>query len=335
MKINFRRNSAFIIAEIGNNHEGSYTRAKKMIKLASKAGVDAVKFQTFKTEGFICSRDKKKNRILKKFQLSQNEFKKLKLFAHKCGLNFISTPLDIESAYFLGKISDAIKISSGDNNYLRLIEIALRFNKNVIISTGLLNFSDVNKLIKKILEKYKNKNIKNKISFLHCVTSYPVSYKNANLLRLKKFKEKWKNVKFGYSDHTLGIEACLASRVLGAEIIEKHFTLNKNFSNFRDHSLSADFKEMKYLVSSLRNIEKMTSKFSNELSIEERRNIKIVRRQPYASKNLFKNQILNYENVKFLRPHLPTSITEPKYFIGKKVKRKILKNELIKETDIE
>ena len=139
---------------------------------------------------------------------------------------------------------------------MKIIEIALSFNKNVIISTGLLNFKEANKIIKKITKKFKTKKKLEKISFLHCVSSYPASYENANLKRISKFKEKWKNIRFGYSDHTLGIEASIASRVLGAEIIEKHFTFNKKFSDFRDHSISADLPEMKKLVLSIKELNK-------------------------------------------------------------------------------
>ncbi len=331
MRLKFKKKSAYVIAEIGNNHEGSISRAKKMIKLASKTGVDAVKFQTFKTSGFISNKAKEKSIILNKFQLSQANFKELKSYAHKHKLNFISTPLDLDSAYFLGKISDAIKISSGDNNYFKMIEIALSFNKNVIISTGLLNFKEANKLIKKVTNKFRNKK---KLIFLHCVSSYPVKYKNANLKRISKFKERWKNIKFGYSDHTLGIEACLASRILGADVIEKHFTINKNFSNFRDHSLSADFTDMKHLVLSLKRIEQMIFKFSENLSMDEKKNAKIFRRQPYAFKDLKTNEVLNEKNIRFLRPHLPVNFTDPQFFLGKKLKKKISKNQLIKKSDI-
>ena len=168
MRFKFKAGSAYLIAEIGNNHEGSFLRAKKMIKLASKTGVDAVKFQTFNTQGFISNKAKKKSLILKKFQLSQSDFKKLKTYSHRCKLNFISTPLDIDSAYFLGKISDAIKISSGDNNYMKIIEIALSFNKNVIISTGLLNFKEANKIIKKITKNLKLEKVRKNKLFTLC-----------------------------------------------------------------------------------------------------------------------------------------------------------------------
>jgi len=328
MKLNFKKNLAFIVAEIGNNHEGSFAIAKKLIQKAAKTGVNAVKFQTFKTDDFIINEEKKK--ILKKFEMSFDNFEKLKRAAHSHKLNFISTPLDLKSAKFLGKIADAIKIASGDNNYLDIIDLCLGYNKQVIISLGLLNPHETSKTIKKIINLSRSKLALKKISFLHCVSSYPVEYKDANLKRILELKKQWPNLKFGYSDHTKGIEACLAARVLGAEIIEKHFTLDKNFSSFRDHSLSADPNDMERLVLGIKNIENMTSKHSKSLSKDEKANKEIMRRQPFARKDIKKGDVIDNSNVKFLRPRVSTKPVNLNLFLGKKIKRNITKNSLIK-----
>ena len=162
------------------------------------------------------------------------------------------------------------------------------------------------------------------------MSSYPVEYKNANLKRILELKRQWPNLKFGYSDHTIGIEACLAARVLGAEIIEKHFTLDKNFSNFRDHSLSADPNDMETLVLAIKNIENMTSKYSKSLSKNEKANKVIMRRQPFAKKNIKNGEVIDLSNVKFLSPKVSTKPVNLNLFLGKKVKRNITKNSLIK-----
>ncbi len=328
MKLNFKKNSAFVVAEIGNNHEGSFAIAKKLIQKAAKTGVNAVKFQTFKTDDFIINEEKKK--ILKKFEISFDNFEKLKRLTHSYKLNFISTPLDLKSAKFLGKIADAIKIASGDNNYLDIIDLCLGYNKQVIISLGLLNSHETSKTIKKIINLSRSKLALKKISFLHCVSSYPVEYKDANLKRILELKKQWPNLKFGYSDHTKGIEACLAARVLGAEIIEKHFTLDKNFSSFRDHSLSADHNDMERLVLGIKNIENMISKYSKFLSKDEKANKEIMRRQPFARKDIKKGDVIDNSNVKFLRPKVSTKPVNLNLFLGKKIKRNITKNSLIK-----
>ena len=148
-KFNFK-NKVLIVAEIGNNHEGSFSLAKKLIEKAAKAGVDAVKFQTFKTEKFVNDTDQLKYKRYKKFELSKKEFYKLSKFAKSKKLIFISTPLDIQSAIDLNKCVDFFKISSGDNNYFQLIEKVLSFKKPVIISTGLLNHGGIKDLLKLI-----------------------------------------------------------------------------------------------------------------------------------------------------------------------------------------
>ena len=146
-KINFKK-KVMIVAEIGNNHEGSFKQAKKLIQKAAQSGVDAVKFQTFKTEEFINDTDQKKYNRYKKFELTKEEFYKLSKFAKSKKLFFISTPLDIDSAIFLNKCVDYFKISSGDNNFFQLIEKVLSFKKPVIISTGLLNYSGVKDILR-------------------------------------------------------------------------------------------------------------------------------------------------------------------------------------------
>jgi sialic acid synthase SpsE len=178
----------FIIAEIGNNHEGSFNVACKLIKEAKKAGVDAVKFQTYRTEDFIHIKEIKRFRKLKKFELTKEEFYKLSFLAKNNNLKFISTPFDINSAVFLNKIVDCFKVASGDNNYYQLIETILKFNKATLISTGLLNFKEVLNLYKFIKNKKFNTS---KLAFLHCVSSYPVPNYEANLLSIKFLKKKY------------------------------------------------------------------------------------------------------------------------------------------------
>lgn len=323
-------NKTFIIAEIGNNHEGDIKLAKKLVKLAAKAGVDAVKFQTFKTEEFINKDDKKRFKQLKKFELSFDDFNILKELAHKYNLKFISTPLDLDSAKFIGKIADLIKIASGDNNFLTLIEHLLKFNKKLIISTGLMNFKDLQKLSKFIVKKIGKKKALDKISYLHCVTSYPVEEKYASLNSIPYLIKKQK-FKIGYSDHTIGNEACLAAVSLGACIIEKHFTINKNFSKFRDHSLSADFEDLKSLVLSIRKIEKMKGNFEKIIQHNEKNILKLVRRSVFSKKKIIKGEIIKIDKVRFLRPSNSNDYLSLTSILGKKSKLNIKRNQRLKK----
>ncbi len=303
----------FIIAEIGNNHEGSYKLAKKLISETSKAGVNAVKFQTFQTEDFINSNDKQR---FKRFELTKEEFSKLAKFTKKRGMKFISTPLDINSAKFLNKIVDIFKISSGDNNYFDLIKKVFSFKKQVIISSGLLNYLEIETLIKFIK---KNKFPLHKVFFLHCVSDYPVKDLEANLLSIKFLKDKYK-INIGYSDHTLGIEASIVATALGAQIIEKHFTIDKNFSNFRDHALSADTSEMIKLVKSVRRATKMLGNLEKKISSSEKKNVNLMRRSLYFKDDIKKNQKISKKHFKVVRPYAQIEPNKFNEIINKYVK---------------
>lgn len=322
-----KKNKTFIIAEIGNNHEGNFRIAKKLITLAANTGVDAVKFQTFNPEEYVNSSDKKRFERLKKFQLSEEEFIKLSKFARSKKLKFISTPFDIKSAKFLNKIVDYFKISSGDNNYFQLIKEVLSFKKRTIVSTGLLSFQEIKKLISFIK---KNKFPLSKLSLLHCVSAYPVSSEEANLRSISFLKENFK-ISVGYSDHTIGTEASIIASSLGAEIIEKHFTLDKNFSNFRDHKISSDPKEMRTLVSLIRKTEIMLGKFDKKISKTEKLNKKSTRRSIHARVDLKRLEKITYKKIKIVRPENGLSPLKLSEIIGKKLLKNIRKNEAIKK----
>jgi len=332
-----KNKKTFIIAEIGNNHEGSYKNALNLIKAAKKTGVDAVKFQTFIPNFYSDPNNFERIKLLKKFQLSFEQFKRLKKIANKMGLVFISTPFDLLCAKFLKKNSDFIKISSGDNNFTHLIHETIKSYKKIIISTGLMNDKEIKKTYNMLIAKYGKKRIENKLAILHCVTDYPVANKFANLNRIQRLIKYFnkKKITIGYSDHTLGNEACIAAVTLGAKIIEKHFTLNKNFSSFRDHKISADRNEMTQLVKSIRKIEEMlSSKKTFNIQDPETKNIKMMRRQPFAIKDLKKGKTLNISNIKFLRPSRPIKPINLDNILGKKLKKNIYKDQIILNKDI-
>ncbi len=330
MKIkNFNINKkVFIIAEVGNNHEGSLDVAKKLVILAANAGVDAVKFQTFKTEDFVQKKNIKRFNQLKKFELSHEDFISLKNLAHKNNIKFISTPLDMPSANFLIKNADVIKVASGDNNFFPMIQKLLKSKKPLIISTGMMNIADIKKLSKFIYKFLEKKEANKRVSFLHCVTSYPVEKKYANLKSIP-FLIKHLDFSIGYSDHTIGQDACLAAVAMGARIIEKHFTLDKKFSSFRDHALSSDFKELKEIVSSIRNIEQLMGKFEKKIQFPEKNIIKLVRRAAFAKKNIKVNEKIDLLNTTFVRPAESNNFSNLMTLIGKKAKKKIIKNKKI------
>jgi sialic acid synthase SpsE len=311
-----RLKKTFIIAEIGNNHEGSFNVACKLIEKAKKAGVDAVKFQTFETKNYYNHNDVERFERLKKFELTKEEFYKLSLLAKNNNLKFISTPFDINSAIFLNKIVDCFKISSGDNNYYQLIEQVLKFKKNTIISTGLLNYKDIINLYK-FIKKLKFNN--SKIAFLHCISSYPVEDKEANLLSISFLKKKFP-LTIGYSDHTLGIHAAVVASVLGAKIIEKHFTLDNYYSKFRDHQLSLNPVNMKHLVDTIRSVECMMGKEQKIIRPSEKKNLFSMRRSLYLSIDIDKNSKIKIKDVSILRPFASLEPFDLNKVVGKTTK---------------
>ena len=326
-KFNLKK-KIFIIAEAGNNHEGNFNRAKKLITLAAKAGADAIKFQTFKTENYINRADIKRFKQLKKFELSYMQFKSLKKLARKKKLKFMSTPLDIKSAEFLIKNADLIKIASCDNNFFPLIEKVLKSKKPMIISTGMMNISQIKSLTNFIYKIIGKKLAEKRVSLLHCVTSYPVNDKFANLKSIE-YLIKNSKLTIGYSDHTMGNEACIAAAAMGAKIIEKHITLNKKFSSFRDHALSADYTDFKNLIISIRKVEKQLGEFSKEVQKPEKKLIKLVRRSAYVNKDIAKGQKTSLENINFLRPALTSDFFNLKKILGIKLKKPFFKNQKI------
>jgi sialic acid synthase SpsE len=309
----------FIVAEIGNNHEGNFDLAKKMIIDAAATGVDAVKFQTFIPEQFVSFKDQSRLNRLRSFQLNYKQFRELSKLAKKKGLIFFSTPLDIESAKFLNTIQPIFKISSGDNNFYSLIDTVAGFGKPMIVSTGAADINYIKKVYNIISRIWssKKKYLQN-LAFLHCVSSYPVPNEQANLASILFLKKMFTDVVIGYSDHTIGIDAAVFSVVAGARIIEKHFTLDKNYSDFRDHKLSADPQEMRLMVNKIREVEKIFGKEEKKpQQCEKGMNI-LARRSIAAVCNLKVGTKLSSSDLTWVRPGKGFSPGEEKKLLEKK-----------------
>lgn len=329
-------NKIFIVAEIGNNHEGDFNLAIEMINQASFAGADAVKFQTFITDDFISNKDKNRFSRLKSFEFSFDEFNKLANHAEKKGLIFFSTPLDIESAIFLNKISPIFKVASGDNNFIQLINKIIDFDKPMIISTGLLNSIDLDKLYNHINTYSKGSYNEDKLAFLHCVSSYPVPYDQTNLKTLFDLQKKYiGKATIGYSDHTIGIDACNIASSIGAQIIEKHFTIDNDYSDFRDHKLSSNPDEFKSMVEKIRLTEKLLGSSDKKVQQCEEDILVVARRSLAPKQNLTKGHILSREDIIWIRPGTGISIGDENEVIGKKLNKNINKGEIFKYKDFE
>lgn len=317
----------FIIAEIGNNHEGSYTLAEEMIGKAAEVGACAVKFQTIVPEKLVSVSQKDRIEQLKRFQLTYDEFERLSKVAKHENILFLSTPFDIESVRFLDSIVPAFKIASGDNNFFPLIDVIAQTGKPIIMSAGLMDLPEVKKAIYFILNIWNENAIDQDVAILHCVTSYPTTLEEANLLAIKELQSL--NVTVGYSDHTVGIEAAVLSVALGARIVEKHFTIDKNYSDFRDHQLSADPEEFSQLVERVENASKLLGQSRKTVQESEKLVMEKMRRSIVAGKNLDKNTVLTLDDISWVRPGGGLAPGNEEMVLGKRLKVKVAVGELI------
>jgi len=316
-----------IIAEIGNNHEGSYALAEEMIGLAAQAGAGAVKFQTIIPEKLVSLAQKERIEQLKRFQLTYNEFEKLSQVAKDENVMFLSTPFDIESARLLESLVPAYKIASGDNNFFPMIDVIAHTGKPIIISTGLMELTEVQKTIEFITDIWNRNAVDQELAAMHCVTSYPTLPEDANLMAIRELQSL--NVTVGYSDHTIGVEAAVLSAVLGARIIEKHFTLDKEYSEFQDHKLSANPDELSQLVERVRNVLRLLGQGEKSVQKAEKSVMEKIRRSIVAGKNLDENTVLTLDDISWVRPGGGLAPGNEEMVLGKRLKEKVAVGELI------
>jgi sialic acid synthase SpsE len=320
----------FIVAEIGNNHEGNIEVARKLVEAAADAGVDAVKFQTFRTAKFVSDADPARFKRLQSFELTFDQFRELEKLARGLGIGFFSTPLDLESAAFLEPIVDAFKIASGDNDFFPLIDRVCASQKPVIISTGVADLAHLRRVRDFVAQRRGTASL----AFLHCVCSYPAPPNEANLAVIPELSAEL-GVTAGYSDHTMGPEACLAATALGARILEKHFTLDKHYSDFRDHQLSADPAEMRFIVDAVRKIETLLGRPEKRLQPCEEGLVKVVRRSIVAGAELPAGHRVRLQDLMWVRPAGGLPPGSEGELVGKSLRRAVRFGELLKAEDVE
>ena len=253
----------FVIAEIGLNHNGNLNQAYKLIKSAAKAGADAVKFQTYITEK-RAKKDSPIFDILKECELNFTDFLSLKKYAESQNVYFFSTPFDLESVdYLLSNLkTKLIKIASFDSENDELIKRILKYNADIIMSLGLTNLNKIDKKIKQISKK-------RNLALLHCITSYPINDREANLNSIHFLKNKYDNI-IGYSDHSKSITLPSIAVAAGAKIIEKHYMINKN-DRCVDSGVSVSEKEFKEMIKQIRYTEDILGKHSNRIRENEKK----------------------------------------------------------------
>lgn len=330
--------SVFIIAEAGVNHNGSINIAKQLVDEASCAGVDAIKFQTFKAENLVIeggekaeyqkeTTDKKESQfdMIKKLELNAEMHKELISYCKAKNIMFLSSPFDHESISLLNELNiEIFKIPSGEITNLPYLRHIGKLNKKVILSTGMSTMSEVNNALNILIkEGTKKKNI----IVLHANTMYPTPMEDVNLNAMVSIGKEL-NVKYGYSDHSLGIEVDIAAVAMGACCIEKHFTLDKNMSG-PDHKASLEPNELKEMVKAIRNIELALGSYLKKPSKSESPNIDIVRKSIVARTEIKKGETLNEENLTVKRPGIGINPMQWDKVIGTTADKDYMPDELI------
>jgi N-acetylneuraminate synthase len=341
-------NKVFIIAEAGVNHNAELDLALKMIEAAADAGADAVKFQTFKAEGVISRYAPKaeyqiKNmngsaesqlEMARKLELKLDDFITLKEHCDQIGIKFMTTPFDHDCADFIFELIDIYKIPSGEISNLPFLEHIARKGKPIILSTGMSLLEEVELAVETV--KKNQPEISSEyppLTLLHCTSNYPTRFEDVNLRAMQTMREKFK-LPIGYSDHSLGIEVPIAAAALGAEVIEKHFTLDKNMSG-PDHKASLELDELKKMVESIRNVEKALGDGVKKPVTSEEEIIRVARRSLIAGKQLEKGTVLTRELIKIKRPGTGISPVDLDLALGKTLNKSKQDDEVIFWKDLD
>ncbi|RUM73047.1 MAG: N-acetylneuraminate synthase [Sulfurovum sp.] len=302
--------SVFIIAEAGVNHNGDINLAKKLIDVAVDAGVDAVKFQTWKTELLVTkeaeqavyqrentSKNESQFDMLKRLELSYDAFRELKSYCDTKNIIFLSTPDEFESANFLCELQDIFKIGSGEITNLPYLRHIGSLEKKVILSTGMADMGEIEDALDILINAG---TLKKNITVLHANTMYPTPMEDVNLNAMLSIGKAF-DVDYGYSDHTLGIEVDIAAVAMGASCIEKHFTLDKTMEG-PDHKASLEPDELKAMVKAIRNIELALGNGVKKPSKSEIPNIEVARKSIVTQRPIKKGEIFSEENLTIKRP---------------------------------
>ncbi|MDE6604104.1 MAG: N-acetylneuraminate synthase [Lachnospiraceae bacterium] len=326
----------FIIAEAGVNHNGSLETARKMIDAAAEAGADAVKFQTFKTENLVCRNAEKaayqktttdagesQFDMLKRLELTPDMHKELINYCHEKNIMFLSTPFDVDSLHYLVDCGlGVIKVPSGEITNYPLLREAGKSGRRIILSSGMSTIDEVREAVAVLKE-----NGSTEIAVLHCNTEYPTPFSDVNLKAMRTIKAEI-GVPVGYSDHTPGIEAAVAAAALGAEIIEKHFTLDKNMDG-PDHKASLEPNELAELVKAVRHIEQALGDGEKKPSESEKKNMSVARKSIVAGCEIKAGERFTEDNLAAKRPGSGLSPMLWNQVIGQKAKRDFAADEMI------
>jgi sialic acid synthase SpsE len=322
-----------VVAEAGNNHEGDADRARALVRAAAGCEAHAIKFQTFRAAAFGRPSDRERYAQLSRFELSPATFAELAALARSEGLLFISTPLDMESVGVLEPLVDAFKVASGDNNFYPLIDRIARTGKPVLVSTGLSDLQQVRATVERLRSAWRRLGDNPGLGLMHCVSSYPAPPDEVNLAAIGVL-ERETGLTVGYSDHTLGIDACVAAVAAGARVVEKHFTLDRQTSTFRDHAMSADPAEMTQLVREVARMSTLVGRPEKVVRASERAGVVQYRRSIVAAADLPEGHQLCETDLTWLRPGGGLAPGEESRLIGRVLARRVARGDQILASDV-
>jgi len=328
----------YIIAEIGSNHNGDMNLAKKMIVSAKECGCNAVKFQSWDNKSLICEEEYQKNikyndspkkhfgslrEMVEKYYLRPEQHNELKQFCDEIKIEFASTPFSNKEVNLLNDLGVRyFKLASMDINNISLIEYMASFQKPILLSTGMATLGEIEHAVNTI-EAAGNKNI----ILLHCIAIYPPEYKDINLNNIKMLKKAF-GYPVGFSDHSIGASIPLAAVALGACVIEKHFTIDKDLPGW-DHEISANPKEMKTICEEAKNISDSLGSFKRIVSTAELEKRKKFRRSIVITRDLRVGEVIEEGDITFKRPGTNISPTESKYVVGRTLLKDVRIDEVL------
>ena len=325
----------FLIAEIGNNHEGDASLAMEMVDAAAEAGADAIKVQTINPERLINVSETARIAQLTGFKLSLETFSDMADRARSKGVQFMASAFDVDSLDEIFDILSAVKVASSDIDFVQLMAHAASKGKPMIVSTGTGTLDDVRASVAAIDENLPTgKSLEDSLVLLHCITSYPTPIEQANLRAMKTLRDTF-GVTVGYSDHTLGIETACAAAGLGARVIEKHFTFDKNRTTFRDHALSADPDDLRRLAEFVHSLDEVLGTGEKRPMPCEEENLVAARRSIVTARDLDSGAVLGPADLDYVRPANGMPPTRAASVIGRRLRMALSKHEVLDESHLE
>lgn len=317
-----------IVAEIGVNHEGSLAKARELVQLAAQTGVDAVKFQTYRPEHFISTSTPERYERVSRFGLPIPAFAELAELATSLGLGFFSSAIDESVIPDLAAYCPVIKVASADLTFEPTLRGVAATGKPMILSTGLGTVAEIEQAVKWIQAEIGTAPLEEQVILMHCVSAYPTPLEEANLRAIPFLQEHF-GVLVGYSDHTLGSLACLGAVSLGACVIEKHFTDQKQGRDFRDHELSADVEDMRHLVESARTLRKALGTYGKQPMPSELPNRDVIRKGVVAARDLPAGTILTRQDLMFARPATEIPSAQIEAVVGRTLMQDLKKGNML------